>query len=47
MSLMMVISEILGTFVGLGGYTVRVIRNAEDILPDYEAKASLPSETVA
>jgi MFS family permease len=41
MALMLVIAGVLGIFVGLGGYTVRVVRKAEDILPDYETKPHL------
>jgi hypothetical protein len=40
MALMFIISGILGVFVGLGGYGARVIRNAEDILPDHDAKTA-------
>ena len=38
MSLMFVITGVLGAIVGLGGYAVRVVRDAEDILPDHDAK---------
>lgn len=38
MALMLVIAGVLGMFVGLAGYAIRVIRKAEDILPDHEAK---------
>jgi DHA3 family macrolide efflux protein-like MFS transporter len=44
MSVMFVISGILGAFVGLAGYLVPVVRNAEDILPDHEAKAAPSGE---
>ncbi|HSR30774.1 MAG TPA: MFS transporter [Anaerolineae bacterium] len=37
MSLMFVTTGILGVLVGLGGYAVPVVRDAEDILPDYDA----------
>jgi MFS family permease len=40
MSLMLLIAGILGIFVGLGGYTVHRVRNAEDILPDHDMKAA-------
>jgi MFS family permease len=38
MALMLVIAGVLGIVVGLGGYAFRVVRNAEDILPDHDAK---------
>jgi DHA3 family macrolide efflux protein-like MFS transporter len=41
MALMLVITGILGTLVGLGGYAVPVVRNAEDLLPDYDATDAL------
>jgi DHA3 family macrolide efflux protein-like MFS transporter len=34
MALMFVIAGALGMLVGLGGYTVSMVRNVEDILPD-------------
>jgi MFS family permease len=37
MALMFVITGILGTLVSLAAYLIPVIRNAEDILPDYGA----------
>lgn len=37
MSLMMVFSGVLGALVGLGGYLFPAVRNAEDILPDFDA----------
>jgi hypothetical protein len=40
MALMLIIAEVLGSFIGLGEYAVRVVRNAEDILPDHDAKAA-------
>jgi DHA3 family macrolide efflux protein-like MFS transporter len=39
MALMFVITGILGTLVGLGGYIFPAVRNAEDILPDHDAAA--------
>jgi hypothetical protein len=39
MGLMFVVVGVLGALVGLGGYAFRVIRNAEDILPDHDATA--------
>ncbi len=36
MSLMMVLSGLAGAFVGLGGYLFPAVRNAEDILPDFD-----------
>ncbi len=41
MALMFVITGVLGTLVGLGGYAFPVVRNAEDILPDHDAAAGL------
>jgi len=40
MSLMFVIVGLLGTLVALGGYAFRVVRDAEDILPDYDMTAA-------
>jgi hypothetical protein len=40
MALMFLITGIGGVLVGLGAYTVRAVRDAEDILPDHDAKAS-------
>ena len=34
MALMFVIAGALGMLVGLGGYTISIVRNVEDILPD-------------
>lgn len=46
MSLMFVITGILGVFVGLGGYTVPAVRNVEKILPDHGgAAAPVPAVT--
>lgn len=42
MSLMLVISGILGILVGIVGYSVRVVRKAEDILLDHDAATTLP-----
>jgi len=41
MSLMFVIAGALGVLIGLGGYAFRVVRNIEDILPDYKIDADL------
>lgn len=40
MALMFLVTGIVGTFVGLGAYTIRTVRDAETILPDYDAKPS-------
>ncbi len=40
MSLMFVIAGILGILVGLVGFTVRDVRNVEEILPDHQPEAS-------
>jgi MFS family permease len=37
MAVMFIIAGILGAFAGLAGYAFPAIRNAEDILPDYDA----------
>jgi DHA3 family macrolide efflux protein-like MFS transporter len=37
MALLFVVTGILGTLVGLGGYIFPAVRNAEDILPDHDA----------
>ena len=39
MALMFLITGLLGAFVGFGSYTVRTVRDAEDILPDHDAEA--------
>jgi hypothetical protein len=39
MSLMFVFTGVAGVAVGLVGYLIPVVRNLEDILPDYEAVA--------
>ena len=44
MALMFVITGILGMLVGLVAYMVPVIRNAEDILPDYGATGPQSAE---
>ena len=36
MGLMFVVVGVIGALVGLGGYAFRIIRNAEDILPDHD-----------
>ncbi len=38
MSLMFVIAGAMGMLAGLGGYTIRSVRNAEDILPDHSSE---------
>ena len=40
MGLMFVFMGLLGALFGLGGYAFRVIRDAEDILPDHESVAA-------
>jgi hypothetical protein len=47
MSLMLVLSGILGILVGIAGYSVRHVRDAEDILPDHDARATPPTEKQA
>jgi hypothetical protein len=41
MALMFVFSAIMGTLVALGGYAVPTVRNADDILPDYDEAPGL------
>jgi MFS family permease len=45
MALMIVITGILGALVGIVGYTIRIVRDAEKILPDHDAKATSPPES--
>lgn len=48
MALVFVLCGILMGLVGLGGYSIRVIRDAEEILPDHEVAASgMPAEAAA
>ncbi len=47
MALLIVFAGILGMLVGLGGYAFYNVRNAEDILPDYEGEVALPMEAYA
>jgi len=42
MALMFIISGILASITGLVGYSVYVIRNAEDILPDHDVVVARP-----
>ena len=44
MALMFVISGMLASLTGLMGYSVRVVRNAEDILPDHDAQSVTPQQ---
>jgi hypothetical protein len=44
MALMFVFSGVLSGLVGLVGYSVRVVRDAEDILPDHDVAAVQVSE---
>lgn len=44
MGLMLVISGILGTLLGLGAYTVRAVRDAESLLPDHDAPPGAPPD---
>ena len=39
MAVMFIISGVLGVMVGLTGYSVPIIRNLEDILPDHDSEA--------
>lgn len=47
MSLMLVISGIFGILVGIIGYSVRAVRNAESILSDHDAGVAPPKEKQA
>jgi len=47
MALMFLITGIVGAFIGLGAYAVRVVRNAEDILPDHDVRETPASEISA
>jgi len=47
MALMLIISGILGILVGLGGYSVRAVRDAEDILLDHDVGVAPPTEKQA
>lgn len=42
MALMLVLFGLLGTCVGLGGYAVRTVRDAESLLPDHDATVPAP-----
>ena len=41
MALMFVFSAIMGMLVALGGYAIPVVRNADDILPDYDEVSAM------
>lgn len=45
MALMFIASGILMTFVGVAGYLIRVVREAETILPDHEVAAQPSSDS--
>jgi Major Facilitator Superfamily len=47
MALMLVISGILGTLVGLGAYAFPAVRNVESIMPDHDALPMAVSAPVA
>jgi len=47
MSVMFVITGILGALVGLVACSIHVIRNAEDILPDHDAKTAMSAKANA
>jgi MFS family permease len=46
MALMLVLSGLLGTAAGLGGFLFPAVRNAEDILPDWDAPGVVPMAPV-
>lgn len=43
MGLMFVFAGILGALVALSGYLFPAVRNAENLLPDHDAAASVPT----
>jgi len=45
MALMLVVFGALGAVVGIGGYSVRAVRDAETILPDHDAGSSTARDT--
>jgi len=45
MSLIFVIAGALGILIALIGFSLRVVRNVEDILPDHKAEAKSPNDT--
>ncbi len=45
MALMFLITGIAGVLIGLGAYTVRAVRNAEDILPDHDRPSTSQNST--
>lgn len=47
MALLLVISGLLGMVVGLGGYLFRVVREAEDLIPDHDHTPEVRPEPVA
>lgn len=47
MALLMVVCGVLATLVGIAGYFVSAIRNAEDILPDHDAVPAVPATAAA
>ncbi|MEJ2554631.1 MAG: MFS transporter [Anaerolineae bacterium] len=47
MALLIVFAGILGMLVGLGGYVFYNVRNAEDVLPDFDGEVALPLEAYA
>jgi predicted MFS family arabinose efflux permease len=47
MAVMFVISGVLASLTGLLGYSVRVVRDAEDILPDHDAQVVTPQQAPA
>ncbi len=47
MALMFLITGIAGAFVGLGAYAFRAVRDAEDVLPDHDARASVEGQALS
>jgi hypothetical protein len=46
MALILVFAGLLGMLINLGGYAFRVVRDVEDILPDFDG-AVVPAEAHA
>jgi hypothetical protein len=44
MSLIFVFAGALGILIALIGFSLRVVRNVEDILPDHKGEAELPKD---
>ncbi len=47
MGLMFVVTGLLAALVGVAGYTIRVVRDAEEILPDYDMAVAPSADAVS